>query len=219
MKKLIIYGLGDFAKLARHFFESFGSHTVTHFCADESFINQHDLDGVPVVAVEKLAANLNPEAEIFVAVGYKSMPARESMFKKAAALELPFASFIHPRAYVDASAQLGRNVMIFQGAQVEPFATVGDNCVMWTSSVACHDSAIGSHSFLAAQSLVGGRAKIGPRSFLGFKATVLHDLSLGSDCLVAANSLVMHSVESYSKCVGTPARTECLSTTCGVRVL
>ena len=45
MNRLIIYGLGDFAKTMRYYFAKDTDYTVVAFCADKNYINQDELDG------------------------------------------------------------------------------------------------------------------------------------------------------------------------------
>lgn len=206
MKRLIIYGLGDFAKLVRHLAESNNEYSVIGFCADAEFINQDKHLGLPVFPFDAVRDGcIENDAELIVAAGYKSMISREKMFERAKSTNLKIASLISKHAHVDATAKIGENTIIFPGAQVEPWVNIGKNCVIWTSAVLCHDSSIADHCFLAAQSLVGGRAKIGNRSFLGFNSTVLQDISIGNDCLVGAKSLVTKSISDSEKHCGAPA--------------
>lgn len=207
MKNLIIYGAAEFGKLMRHYFECEKKYKVIGYCADQKFIKSAILDGKPVFDIESLANLFSPgDVEIFVAVGYKSMLARESMFNKASRLPFKLASMLSSKSNIDESSTIGRNCVVLPGVQIEPNVDIGDNCIVWSSSVLCHDSAINSHTFIAAQTLVGGRSVIGRRCFLGFNATVVNDVKIGDDCLIGAKSLIAKEVPERSKCLGIPAK-------------
>lgn len=207
MKNLIIYGLGDFAKLMHHYFENEEKYNFIGYCADPQYIASNVLNNKPVFALDSIASLFNPEdTELFVAVGYRSMLARESMFAKALCLPFNLASMISSKSNIDESATIGRNCVVFPGVQIEPNVHVGDNCIVWTSSVLCHDSSINPHTFIAAQTVIGGRSVIGGRCFLGFNSTVIHDVVIGDDCLIGAKSLVTKQVPTRSKCIGIPAK-------------
>lgn len=207
MKNLIIYGLGDFVKLITNYFNGAGNYNVIGYCADRQFIGTGGFNNKPVFDIETIANNFAPsDAEIFLAVGYKSMLTRESMFNKVSSLGFELASMISEKSNIDESAFIGRNCVVLPGVQIEPNAHVSDNCIVWSSSVLCHDSVINSHSFIAAQAVIGGRSIIGERCFLGFNSTVSHDVSVGDDCLIGAKSLVTSNIFNRSKCLGIPAR-------------
>ena len=219
MKRLIIYGSGDFAILLKHLVESDGEYSVGGFCADQQYIIGSEFCGNPLVAVEDLTHMYSKdEVALLLAIGYKSMRSRELMFKRAKNTGFEIASWISKAAHVDSSASIGENAIIFPGVQIEPFAVVGDNCIVWSSAVLCHNSKIGSHCFIAAQSLVGGRAEIGLRTFVGFNSTILQDVCVGDDCLVGAKSLVTNNIPGASKCFGTPAKVVSTHESIGVTV-
>ncbi|KUM52481.1 acetyltransferase [Rheinheimera sp. EpRS3] len=206
MRKLIIYGVGDFAKLVKHMAEADGHYKVIGFCADRQYINSNYFLDLEVSPVDKLSEIYSKdETYIIVAAGYKSMLAREYMFETAKKTGFTMASVISKHACIDLSVNIGKNAIVFPGVQIEPFSVIGDNCIIWSSAVICHDSVVGDHCFIAAQSLLGGRAKIGKRSFMGFNSIILQDVSVGDDCLIGAKSLVTKDVPVASKCIGTPA--------------
>ncbi len=207
MKNIVIYGLGDFASLLRNLIEVEGKRKVLGFCANKEYIFGNTFSEKPVTDINNLQhVYSQDDVELIVAIGYKSMRARELMFQCASDSRFKVGSWVSRNAHVDPSATLGENSIVFPGVQIEPFATLGNNCVVWSSSVICHHSEIGDHCFIAAQSLVGGRAKLGSRSFMGFNSTLIQDMCVGSDCLVGAKSLVTADIPSFSKCIGVPAK-------------
>lgn len=207
MKNLVIYGAGAFGKLMQHHFEYEKKYNLIGFCADNKYITSSELYGKPVFDIESLVNLFSHEdIEVFVAVGYKSMLVRESMFNKASCLPFKLASMLSSKSNIDESATIGRNCVVFPGVQIEPNVNLGDNCIVWTSSVLCHDSVIGPHTFIAAQSLIGGRSVIGRRCFLGFNSTVINDVHVGDDCLIGAKSLIVKNFPTRSRCMGIPAK-------------
>ncbi len=207
MRKLLIYGLGDFARAMRYYFEKDTDYRVVAFCADQHFIKQNEFDGLPVVPFENIQDIHQPdECKMFVAVGYSKMRARKSMYEKAHNKKYKFANYISPLANVDSSVILGVNNVVLQGAQIEPFCTIGNNNVIWSSVNISHDVRIGSHCFIASQSLVGGRAKIGDGCFLGFNSTTIQEVELAEETLVGAKTLVLTATEPFSKNIGLPSK-------------
>lgn len=210
MTKLIIYGLGDFAKMMRFYLERDTEYRVEAYCADRLFINNNVFDGLPVVAFEEVQ-NVYPSDnfKMFVVAGYANMRARKVMYVNAYNKNYKFANYISPLANIDASTILGVNNVVLQGAQIEPFSTIGDNNIIWSSVNICHDSTIGDHCFFASQSLVGGFSTVGDNCFVGFNATVIQHVILADETLVGAKSLILNNTKPYSKNIGTPS--QCVS--------
>ncbi|MGV3468705.1 acetyltransferase [Limnobacter sp.] len=219
MKNLIIYGAGDFAKLMAQYFTNHGKYKLVSFCVDPPYFREPIFNGHACWPTDKVKDHFSTDdTDIFVAAGYSSMHARESMFLNAERLGYSFASFYNPNVWIDASAKIGRNVVIMPGVQIEPNVVIGDNCIIWSSSVLCHDAVIGPHCFVAAQTLIGGRSRVGSRSFLGFNSSVIHDVTIGDDCLIGAKTLVTHNISSQSKCIGIPGKVVDVVGAEGVRV-
>lgn len=207
MTKLVIYGLGDFAKAMRFYFERDTEYRVEAYCADRLRVTTDVFDGLPIVAFEDVH-NVYPRGSctMFVAVGYANMRARKVMYAKALNRDYAFASYISPFANVDVTTILGVNNVVLQGTQIEPFCTIGSNNIIWASVNICHNATIGDHCFLASQSLVGGCATVGDSCFVGFDSTVLQHVTLAEETLVGAKSLIVKSTMACSKHVGIPAR-------------
>ncbi len=219
MSKLIIYGLGDFAGLVKHYFSTDSDYEVVAYCADRDYVKQETEGGLPVIAFDEVAAKYPAEDfEMFVAVGYSDMRARERMFTRAAIAAYRLANFVHSTASVDPSAKLGVNTLILPGSVVEPFAEIGNNNIIWSSVVISHNATVGEHCFLASKSLVGGYSEIGANSFLGFGATVLQKLCVGRETLVGAHSLVTADTQPHSKMIGAPARSVASHADTGIRI-
>ena len=211
MDKLLIYGLGSFASLAKHYFASGSQFEVVAYCADRDYVDCESKDGIPVVPFDEVTVSYPPDRfAMFVAVGYSNMRARERMYTTAANEGYRFANFVHPTAFVDSSATLGENVLVLPGTIIEPFAKIGDNNVIWSSVVISHNATVQDHCFLASKALVGGFSEVGENSFVGFGATVIQNVRLGRETLAAAGSLVTKDTQACSKMVGTPAR--CVAT-------
>ncbi len=207
MTKLVVYGLGDFAKAMRFYFERDTHYRVEAYCADSPFIEKNVFDGLPVVAFEDVQDSYpSDNFKMFVAVGYSNMRARKVMYINACKKNYTFVNYISPHANIDASTIIGVNNVVLQGTQIEPLCTVGNNNIIWSSVNICHDTIIGSHCFFASQSLMGGFSKAGDNCFVGFNATVIQHVTLADETLVGTKSLILNDTKPYSKNIGIPAK-------------
>jgi UDP-N-acetylbacillosamine N-acetyltransferase len=207
MSKLVIYGLGDFAKAMRYYFEKDTDYSVVAYCADSQYINQNEFDGLPVVPFDDVQVIFpNDYCKMFVAVGYSKMRARKAMFEKACNKNYTLVNYISPLANIDPSTLLGVNNVVLQGAQIEPFCIIGNNNVIWSSVNISHNVKIASHCFVASQSLLGGRVEIGEGCFLGFNCTIVQEVLLAEESFVGAKSLVLAATAPFSKNIGLPSK-------------
>lgn len=206
MTKLIIFGLGDFANLVRHYFATDSQCEVVCFCADREFIKSGTIDGLPVIAFDEINDKYPcDEYSMFVAAGYSNMRTRKNMFDRARANGYSFVNYVSSSAIIDPTAKIGVNNLVLQASVIEPFCEIGDNNVVWSSVTLSHNVQLGSHCFLASNVTVGGFSTICDNSFLGFSATVLQHIRVARESLVAANSLVNRDTEPYSRNMGSPA--------------
>lgn len=219
MSNLIIYGLGDFAKMMKHYFTEDSPYKVVAFCADKSFIKENNFNGLPVVPFEEVDSIYpNGSFLMFVAVGYSSMRIRQIMFEKAKAKNYTLVNYISSQATIEKSVAIGDNNVILQGSQIEPFCIIGNNNIIWSSVNISHDCTISNHCFIASQSLIGGNSTLHDGCFLGFNSTILQNIELSQETLVGTKSLITTNTKSFSKNIGIPAKLISTHTHEGIKI-
>jgi len=117
-----------------------------------------------------------------------------------------FATIVHPRATVAASARLGRGSVILAGSVICPEATVGDHAIILQNTTVNHHSRIGDFVTLSAGITILGYIDIGRNAFIGGGSTFLPLLKVGEGALVGAGSVVIRDVPAGRVVVGNPAR-------------
>jgi UDP-N-acetylbacillosamine N-acetyltransferase len=202
---VIIFGASDFAKLIRNYFENHSSYNIIGYSVDDEYVKECIYDGLELIPRSQLF-KYKSSAMIFIALGYKNMRARATVYNELRNDCFRFASFISPFAIVDPSAIIGDNVIVLHGAVIEPFAYVGNNSFINSSVTLCHHSFISEHCFIAANSIIGGYTKVCDNCFIGFNSTVVQKILIGEETLIAASSTVLESTLPNSKYVGTPAK-------------
>jgi maltose O-acetyltransferase len=106
-----------------------------------------------------------------------------------------------------AGLQLGRNVFVAGGAQIDPdFAwliRIGDDTVISLGVlVLAHDASTRRHTGYTRLAAVD----IGARVFIGARSVILPGVTIGDDAIVGAGSIVRHDVEPGVVVAGNPAR-------------
>ncbi len=99
----------------------------------------------------------------------------ELAFAKLTALYSTYPEYqagIAASAVVDATARLGKNVVVAANAVIEAHAEIGDDCVIGAGAV------------------VGQRARLGKRCRLFANVSIYHDVILGDDCIIHSGTAI-----------------------------
>lgn len=210
MADIVLFGVGQFAEVARAYLDWEGSHRVVAHAVHRDFLNSDSKDGVPVVAWEDLPTS-HPvdQVSLFCPLSYRGMnAARRDIFGEGVQRGYEFISFIHPKAHYYGTP-VGRNCMILEGNVIQPHVVIGDNCILWSGNHIGHHTRIAAHCFLASHVVVSGSVSVGEQCFLGVNSTIRDNIELGQACMVGAGALVTKSLEDFSVVPGpksTPSR-------------
>lgn len=173
--RLLVYGAGAFGQLVRRHIELCGHEF-------EGFLDAvADLPGV-LGDYESVRERLPPTTDrgVVVAVGYRHLEARWSIFGRLRDDGYTLPALTHPSAWVHPEAETGAGVLIGAGATVDAGARIGALSVLLPGVIVSHDADIGENTFLAPGAIVCGFASIGRQTFVGAGAVVLSDLPPGS---------------------------------------
>ncbi|HIF9494417.1 TPA: acetyltransferase [Photobacterium damselae] len=115
-------------------------------------------------------------------------------------------SLIHPTAVISQSIALGLGSVVMANAVINPFVSIGRACIINTASTVDHDCQLSDGVHISPGAHLAGGIKIGSRSWVGIGANITQLIEIGDDVIVGAGSTVIHSISSFQKVVGTPAR-------------
>lgn len=189
MKQIIIYGIGKMAELVYYSFRYDSQYEVIAFCVDDAYldVSQNTLFGRPVMCFTDVREQFPPESYLMhIAVGRND--AREIIFNKVLEAKYDFANYICSKASVWPDLVLGRNVFIDQGSIVQPFVTIGDNCMLIIAVVG-HHCHVGNHSLLSG-TILAGSATVGNNCFLGMHSGVKEGIRVGNHNIVGAGCFI-----------------------------
>ena len=193
MKRLIIFGIGQIADVAHYLFTEDSSFEVSGFTVDNNYCDRSEHLGIPVVPFEIVTEAFPPDDfSIFIAMGYRDLNKRRSS-KVAEALSKGYelASYASSRAWLWSGFRAKPNTMIMEHNTIQPYATIGENCILWSGNHIGHHTRIGDNVFIASHAVISGSVVIGDNSFIGVNATLRDNIVLGCDCVVGAGALVL----------------------------
>lgn len=208
-KELIIYGIGETAQIAYEYFTHDSDYTVVAFTADEDYINQDTLFGLPIIPFENIEKKYPTSSYMmFAAATYNQLNrVRAIMYNKAKAKGYTLANYISSKAFVWHNVKLGENIMIFENNVVQHMCEIGNNVVLWSGNHIGHQTKIKDHVYLSSHCVISGFCVIGEYSFLGVNSTYNDNITIAPDTIVGSGALVVKNNEKKGcVMVGSPAR-------------
>lgn len=196
-KPLVIFGSGDFARIAGHYFKVDSPYEVAAYTVNREYMDGDELQGVPVVPYEELAASHPPdEYDMFVAIGFSRVnQARAAMYQECKDAGYTLVSYVNSRATHWGEIEIGDNTFIFEENVIQPFVSIGSDVVLWSGNHIGHDSTIGDHCFIASHAVISGNVVIGDYSFVGVNATFRDGVNVAPRCVIGAGALIMKDTE------------------------
>src|SRR6187549_3954518 len=190
MVTLVIFGAGDIARLAHHYFTTDTPHQVAGFVVDGAYRTADTFLDLPLSDVETAVARYPPgEYAMFVALSYAKMnglrAAKYAAMKQAG---YRLESYVSSRCSYLAQAPPGDNCFILEDNTVQPFVTIGNDVTLWSGNHIGHDAVIEDHTFISSHVVVSGHCRIGPYCFLGVNSTLRNGITIAAETLVGAGA-------------------------------
>lgn len=207
-RPVMIFGLGSFAQIVRHGLEVQCGREVAGFTVDGAYLKAEEHGGLPVVAFERLTERFAPERyDIILPLGHHGMHAlRRDRFERALAMGYRVTNYISPRATVLSDVSASRNLIIHEGAIVQPFVSIGDDVTLRSGVIVGHDSTLGAHCSLASGVVTGGAVNIGEQAWVGLGAVVNRLVRIAERSFIGAGAVVVADTEPDGVYIGVPAK-------------
>ena len=210
-KRLILVGGGEHARVVAETASALGyevlgcvadrtSATFTVLADDHTYLGEDD--GAPSERSERFG----PHSLHLAVGGIRTMAARRGALAGLAAADAPWATLIHPTAWVSPSAVLGIGVFVGPGAIVHTGAVIGDHVIVNTGAIVEHDVRVGAGSQLAPGAVTGGGARIGAWSLCGLGCRIREHTVVGDESVVGMGAVVVANVPDGAIVMGCPAR-------------
>jgi sugar O-acyltransferase (sialic acid O-acetyltransferase NeuD family) len=197
MGDVIIFGTGDFGRIAFSYLDADSPHRVVAYTVHADFLDQDSLHGLPVVPFEELTERHPPgSVALLVAAGFSKVnEVRASIYSECRELGYGFITYKSTKAMVWDGVPVGENSFLFEANVVQPGVTIGSNVVLWSGNHIGHDSVIEDHCFIASHAVVSGNCKIGHHCFVGVNATFRDGVTVAPRCVIGAGAIVMKDTQ------------------------
>lgn len=200
-KNIYVIGAGGHGKVVISTLKKLGFNVVGIFDDDLSKRGKRILD-VPVLGA--ISAAYLEEGKFVIAIGDNQQ--RKIISESLSLKHKEIITIIHPDAFVDPSAQVGKGTVIFAGAIVQCDSIIGENVILNTSCTIDHDCEIGDYCHIAPGVNIAGGVRIGEGAFVGIGSCVIPNVNIGEWSLVGAGSVVVNDIPPGVLAYGSPAK-------------
>lgn len=199
-KKLIIFGTGDIAQLAKYYFDIDSSYEVVGFTVDKDYCLAPTFENLPLVPFEDVEKHFSPnEVEMFIALSYAKMnKLRETKYLKSKEMNYTIASYISSHCTYLSQFPPGDNAFILEDNTIQPYVKIGKNVTLWSGNHIGHHSIIDNHNFISSHVVISGHCVVEPNCFIGVNATIGHQVTIAKETLVGAGAVITKNTEEAS---------------------
>ncbi|MDP6761391.1 MAG: transferase [Planctomycetota bacterium] len=192
MRRLILFGCGNFARMAHHFFVHDSEYEVAAFTVDGALQEADTFLGLPVVPFEEVVERLDPQGhDLFVAAGLREVNRRRAAkVREAREAGYSIASYVSSRAVVSEDFRARENTWVMETAHLHPTAELGRNCIVWSRSTIGFNSSLADDCWVSG-GLVGESVTVGEGTFIGLGATIASFTAVGARNVIGAGALIL----------------------------
>ena len=191
-KKLIIVGTGETGLIAYEYFQFDSEYAVVAFSVNEKYIEEKELNNLPVIAFETLEENYpSNQYEVYVAISSGKLNRnRTKVYNEVKDKGYRCASYISSQAFIWRNVEVGENSFIFEDNTLQPFVKIGNNVILWSGNHIGHSTIIEDNCFISSHCVISGFCEIGQNSFLGVNCTIENNVNIAKDNFIGAGALI-----------------------------
>ena len=162
--------------------------------------------GLPVVGPMEVAAGPGEAQALACIARPGDSTSRARVVERLGLPDERWATVVHPRASVPASARVGAGTLLLADVVLTASVTIGRHCMVMPQVVLTHGDVVEDFVTIASGVRIGGRATLAEGCYLGAGALVREDRVVGKGALVGMGSVVLADVPAGETWVGSPAR-------------
>ena len=206
MKKLIVYGAGEFGSLIANVLSYHDDLQIVAYGDDDPQKSADHIDGTPVFGQEDLLdfAKQNNIKLAITAIGNNTVRAEKFNLLKNTGFQM--ISIVHPQALIDTKVSYGDNVIIEMGTAIHTHSKIGNNVFLGGEALIGHHNTIGDHVLVGGNVSFGGSVVVEDYVSLGVGASIKPGIRLGKGSVIGVGAAVVKDVEPGTTVVGVPAK-------------
>ena len=209
MAKVIIFGVQDFAQLAKFYLHHDSEYEVVAFSVHKQYLPESKtFEGLPVIAFEDVQETYPAsEFKFFAPMSPSRMnKLRESVYHQIRDKGYEMISYISSKATVFPGTSIGDNCFILEDNTIQPFTSIGNNVVLWSGNHIGHHSVIKDHVSFTSHVVLSGHCLVESFAFFGVNATIRDGIHIAEGSFIAMAAAVTKHTEPWGVYKGNPAK-------------
>lgn len=203
-----IFGTSSFSELLYEHLTQEPDLHLNGFFLDADYITGPDFQGLRVLDFARANELVDPtQSLLFVPLGHTRINGlRRQKCEQALAMGFQLGSWVSSKAITPRAFEPQPNVLVFEGAIVQPGVVCGWNVIIRSGANIGHHSMIGDHVFVASGAVTGGNVTIEEHCWVGLGAVIRDGVRLAPRSFIGAGAVVVRDTEPDGVYVGVPAR-------------
>ena len=207
MNEIIIVGGGKHAKVIAGILKKMQSYRIAGYTDIQDYGN---LLGVPYLGTDDwLIDRLDKRRDSNLVIGLGTVTvdsARKRVINRFENHDTNFPVIVSPDSVVNEGTEIKKGTVIFDGAVINPYSTIGEWVIVNTNVTVEHDCMIGAHVHIMPGAIICGGVIIGSDTLIGAGAIVKHNVSICKRSFVGAGAVVVSNIDESGIYVGCPAK-------------
>lgn len=201
---LFIFGNGEIAELADHYFSTDSSYDVQGFIVSDEYFSENKFNDKIVIKQSDFIKKYPVNAiTVFIGLSYSELNRnREFSYEFFKKNNYEIVSFVSSKANIDPTVEIGPGCFILEGNNLQHGVKLKENVMLWSGNHIGHGSVISAHTYIASHVVISGHCEVGKRTFIGVNATVMDHCQIGDDCFIAMDASVTKSVRNGEVVLG-----------------
>ena len=207
-KKIILFGTGNIAEVAYYYLSKIDNYELVAFTKEQNYVRENEIKfNLPVVNFNILETIYNPdEYYLFAPFGATNLNKfREKIYNKGKEKGFSFITYISPDAKIY-TENIGENCFILENNVIQPYVSIGNNCILWSGNHIGHHSVIEDHVFITSHVVISGNCLIKKYSYLGVNSSLKDSIIINNSTIVGMSSCITKNTESYGVYMGIPGK-------------
>jgi len=204
--KILVLGAGGHARAVLSILKSLDQWDVAGILDRDEKAEEEFIGGIPVLGSWGNLSKLKSQGISNAVLAVGDNIERHRLFGLLTESGFSIPTLVHPEAFVDKSATLGRGCVICVGAIICADVKLGSNVLVNTGAIVDHETIVEDDVHIGSGSKIAGRVKIGQKSFLGIGATVIDKKKIGKNVVLGAGSVLVDDLPDNVIAWGVPAK-------------
>ena len=205
MKKIIVFGAGEFGELILNL-SKFNDIEVCAFGDDNPNNKDREIEGIPIFKTDDLIEfsldkNIN---SAICAIGNNKIRSEKYHFFEIKGFDM--LSIVHPKSLIDTKVEYGKNVIIEMGTAIHTCSKIGNNVFLGGDALIGHHNIIGNHVLIGGNVSFGGSVVVEDFVSIGVGASIKPGVKIGQGAIVGVGAAVVKDVPKKTTVVGVPAK-------------